>query len=211
MDRIVLGIVAILLAVFSYSLWDKNNDLKEEVKRAVDIGEISINATMLSKATEFTFMKVKNQFTYHMNEKNVGPKKGNWEAICSWEYQFNFGYKIEDKWNWCIDVDQIKGTVSINAPLIEQLNKSDASPKAGKIFNGGIKVTQVAAQEWMIDLANEKMKKTAEAYLGNETIQDSVKKSLASFFRGILNDARVGERPINEVIVNVASENSCAK
>ncbi len=209
MDRIVLGVVAILLAVFSYSLWDKNNDLKDEVKRATEVAEISINSTMLSKATEFTFMKVKNQFTYHMDEEDIGPRKGDWEAIYSWEYPFNFGYKIKSDWNWCIHIDQDKSIVSINAPKIEQLNKSDASPRVGKIFNGGVRATQVAAQEWMVDLANEKMKKTADAYLNNETVQDSVKRSLASFFRGILNDAREGERPINEVIINITSENSC--
>ncbi|WP_043319505.1 hypothetical protein [Microbulbifer sp. HZ11] len=205
MDRIILGVITAVLAVFSYSLWDKNQDLEQEVKR----GKISIDSTMLSKATEFTFMKVENQFTYYMKEKNIGPKNGKWEALYTWSYPFNFGYKIEDNWDWCINVDQEEGVISINAPKITQLNRSDASPKAEKIFNGGFKATQVAAQEWMVETANKKMKDTASRYLENTTVQESVKKSLSSFFREILNDAHEGENPINEVIVNITDDSTC--
>jgi len=210
MDRIILGIATVLLGVFCISLWDKNQDLEKSYKDEIKKAKISIDSTMLSEATEFTFMKVENQFTYYMKEDDIGPQRGKWEAIYTWNYPFNFGYKIEDGWNWCIDVNDEEGIVSINAPEIVQLNKSDASPEVGKIFNGGIRTTQVAAQQWMVNHANQKMQDTAKAYLENDTVQESVKKSLSSFFRGILNDAHKNGNPINEVIVNITDTNSCS-
>lgn len=209
MDRVVLVVVAIALSVFSYSLWDKNGKLQEDLAHEVEKGKISIDSSMLTKATEFTFMKVTNKFTYYMDEDDIGPLKGKWRAIYHWDYPFNFGYKIKDQWKWCIHVDQDKGEVTLNAPKVVQLNASSASPVAEKIFNGGMKPTQTAAQQWMVDLANSKMKEVADAYLDNSTVKESVKNSLASFFQDILNDAQPGN-PVRKVIVKEVAVSSCS-
>ncbi|MFA0570861.1 hypothetical protein [Vibrio gallaecicus] len=209
MERLILVVAIILLAGASSWLWFENHNLNKQVEDEIEKSKISVSATMLSKATEFTFMKVTANYTYHMKQKDLGPRKGNWEAIYTWDYPFNFGYKIEDEWNWCIKVNEEERTVSINAPQIKQLNESAASPKVEAIFNGGVRSTQIAAQEWIVVLANKKVKEAAEAYLDNQTVKESVKQALASFFRGILNDARKGMKPINEVIVNIKDDDVC--
>lgn len=216
MDRIILGLAAIALAVLSFSLWDKNSRLQDDINEEIEKGKISISSTMLSETTEFTFMKVTNQFVYYMDKKGseIGHganKSAHWKALYKWEYPFHFGFKVDEGWDWCIKVDEQEGIVTLNAPEIKQLNTSNASPEIEAIFNSGIKSTQVAAQKWMQELANKKMKSTANTYLSNQTVLNSVKKSLAAFFQEILNDAHKHTNPVSKVVINTVAKSSCDK
>ncbi|WP_177168832.1 hypothetical protein [Thalassotalea agarivorans] len=214
MDRIILVLTVTGLAVLSFFLWSKNAQLQDEISEEIEKGKISITSTILSETTEFTFMKVTNQFVYYMDKKgkDIGhgaKKSARWKALYKWEYPFHFGFKINEGWNWCIKVDEENGIVTLNAPQIKQLNTSSASPKLVEIFNSGFKKTQVAAQKWMQSLSNKKVKQAADAYLSNKTVQSSVKKSLAAFFQEILNDAHKDANPISKVIVNTVAKSSC--
>ena len=216
MDRIVLVLIAIALGIFSFSLWSKNTELERGITEEIEKGKIAISSTILSEATEFTFMKVTNQFVYYMDKRGseIGydaKKSAHWKALYSWEYPFHFGFKVAQGWNWCIKVDEEEGIVTLNAPEIKQLNTSNASPNLDAIFNSGFKGTQVAAQKWMQDLANKKVRETANAYLSNKTVQNSVKKSLAAFFQEILNDAHKHSNPVTKVVVNTVEKSTCDK
>ena len=216
MDRIILVLTVAALAVLSFFLWSENSQLQDDISEEIEKGKISISSTILSETTEFTFMKVTNQYVYYMNKKGkdigYGAKKSaRWKALYKWEYPFHFGFKVDEGWNWCIKVDDEEGIVTLNAPKIKQLNTSDASPELVEIFNSGFKSTQVAAHKWMQDLSNKKIKQTAEAYLENKTVQSSVRKSLAAFFQEILNDAHKGSNPISKVVVNTVDKSACDK
>eukprot|EP01026_Neomeris_dumetosa_P020100 TRINITY_DN180950_c0_g1_i1.p2 TRINITY_DN180950_c0_g1~~TRINITY_DN180950_c0_g1_i1.p2 ORF type:complete len:139 (+),score=16.25 TRINITY_DN180950_c0_g1_i1:296-712(+) len=111
MDRLILGLAAIALAGVSVFLWNKNSQLEEDYKEEVEKGKISISATMLSETTEFTFMKVTNQFVYYMDKtgEDIGhgaKKLAKWKALYKWEYPFHFGFKVKEGWNWCIKVNE---------------------------------------------------------------------------------------------------------
>lgn len=216
MDRIILGFTVAALAVLSFFLWSENLQLQDDISEEIEKGKISISSTILSETTEFTFMKVTNQFVYYMNKRgeDIGydaNKSARWEALYKWEYPFHFGFKVNEGWDWCIKVDEQEGIVTLNAPQIKQLNTSDASPEVMKIFNSGFKKTQVAAQKWIQDLSNKKIRQAAEVYLSNNTVQSSVKKSLAAFFQEILNDAHNDANPVSKVVVNTVDKSSCDK
>lgn len=216
MDRVILGLIAIVLAVLSFFLWSQNSRLQEDISEEIEKGKISITSTLLSEATEFTFMKVTNQFVYYMDKTGdvIGhgaKKSARWKALYKWKYPFHFGFKVDEGWDWCIKVDEQAGVVTLNAPKINQLNTSNAAPEVEQIFNAGIKSTQVAAQKWMQELANSEVTQAANVYLANETVQSSVKKSLAAFFQEILNDAHENTNPISKVIVKNVAKSSCDK
>ena len=158
MDRIILGFTVAALAVLSFFLWSENSQLQEDISEEIEKSKISITSTILSETTEFTFMKVTNQFVYYMDKKgkdigNGASKSARWKALYKWDYPFHFGFKIDEGWNWCIKVDEQEGIVTLNAPKIKQLNTSDASPKLVEIFNGGVKKTQVLASIFVLQLA----------------------------------------------------------
>lgn len=214
MDRLILSLAAIALAVAAFFFWNKNEQLQKDIMAEIEKGRISIDSTLLSETTEITFMKVTNQFVYYMDKKGEdighGAKKlARWKALYRWEYPFNFGVKIDEGWNWCIKIDEQEGIVTLNVPEIRQLNTSKASPTAEAIFNGGTKDTQVAAQQWMQELADSKVKRTADVYLKNDTVQNSVKRSLATFFQDIINDAHQNSNPVSKVIVNTVKQSTC--
>ena len=209
MDRLVLALAAIALGILSYTLWHENGRLQEDISEEIEKNKISISSTILTEATEFTFMKVTNQFMYYMDAKPVKKSPAKWQAVYQWDYTFNFGFEIDEGWNWCIKVDEQAGIVTLNAPAIKQLNQSSASPTPVKIINGGNRKTSQAAAKLIRDTANRKVRDAARVYLENRTVQSSVKKSLASFFQDILNDAHENSNPISKVVVNIVGKSTC--
>lgn len=212
MDRLLLIVLTLALGVFSYAQWDKSNQLETELEDAAERAKINITSSMLSKATEFTFMKITNSFSYYMDRSfGEGLIKGRWKALYEWDYTFNFGFKILEGWQWCIDVNHEEGIVTLNAPKISQLNDSSAAPEAVEIFNAGNRDNTARANAKAKEIANKKMAEAEKAYLSNKTIQSSVKKSLGAFFQEILNDAHEYSNPIRKVNVNLVSKSSCKK
>ena len=216
MDRVIFGLATVALAVLSFYFWNQNNQLQHEIDEEIEKGRIAISSSMLSEATEFTFMKVTNEFVYYMDKKGSEIKHGanksaRWKALYKWNYPFHFGFKVSEGWDWCIKVNEDEGIVTLNAPAIVQLNTSPASPKVEEIFNSGFKSTQVAAQKYMQDLADDKVLQVANEYLSNNTVKRSVKKSLAAFFQDILNDAHEYSNPISKVEVNIVNKSGCNK
>ncbi|RJG51329.1 hypothetical protein [Motilimonas pumila] len=218
MDRIFLFITCIGLAALSVFFWLQNGQLQEDIDEVKSLHDIAITSTLLTETTEFTFMKISNEYVYLMDQKGKAlakatamkvSKSARWKALYKWRYNFHFGFYVKQGWQWCIKVDQAKGEVTLNAPLVTQLNTSDASPKLMEILNGGVRKTQLAADKWIQLHANKAIKKTADVYLQNATVQSSVQKSLATFFQDILNDAHPDANPVRKVVVNSVAHSQC--
>lgn len=218
MDRIVLFIICLALGGVSFFYWQQNSQLQQDIEEVKNLHDIAITSTLLTETTEFTFMKISNDYVYLMDQKGKAIAKATkmkvsnsarWKALYKWRYTYHFGFNIKQGWQWCIKVDQAKGQVTLNAPLITQMNTSDASPKLVEIFNGGVKKTQLAADKWIQLHANKMVKKAADVYLANPTVQSSVQKSLATFFQDILNDAHPDANPVRKVVVNSVKQSQC--
>jgi len=209
MDRLIIGLVALIFAGGSYHFWEKSDKLEQEKSNAIselkqerEKSKIKIGSTTLSDVTKFTFLEVTNEFSY-IFDKSLGKlaKADKILALYEWDYTFSFGFDLKSQWNWCPKViDQKMGIVQVNAPDITQTNSNKPAPSRTKVFNGAYwDDHKIEVEKLVHKYANKKTLEIAENYISKPSTKESVKRALSKHLQTIMNSAYPESNPISEV------------
>lgn len=202
MDKVIFGLISLLLAAATYHFWNKVDGLEKALEDEKQKNQIRISNATLSEVSRFEFLDVQNDFSYLLDKKyGSGAKHERVTALYGWTYQFSFGFDLSSGWDWCPEVvDEKLGIVEVAVPDVVQTNSNAPAPEPVKVFNGAYwDDHKTAVSEEVSEYAHKKVKEMADAYLNNPTTVSSVQRSLSKHLQSVMNAAHSNANPISEV------------
>lgn len=200
MDKIISIALAVALGLGGFYFFKVKNDLESQIETLRINDEISINSSVLAEVTQFTFSKIKTDFTYVHKKSGLTPLP--WKGIYEyqWEFEYHFGIDVPQGWKWNFR-DSSDGSVSIDVPPLTQLN--DFNIKVNLIDRiepaNGPHSAEMKTETDAVAL--QRVKDVQAQYLRNPTVIETTRRSLESFFLNLLNERSEGS-PVHKVTIN---------
>lgn len=216
MNKLLLVLIAILLGLVGAStygyvhLTQKLSEAEEIAEREKELREIKVKKSTLSGVTEFIFARVSNQYMYFYDKKLGKVVKDHVQRLYEWDYEFSFGIKVPENWDWCISVVEDKpGYLQINSPKPSLISKNDPNPKIKKVIKSSSKKHEKTVDDAVNKLVKDRIKKDANTYLKEKNVIKNITLSFSKHIQDIINSTHQSSNPVAGVDINYVDKSVC--
>ena len=216
MNKLLLVLIVILLGLVGAStygyvhLTQKLSEAEEIAEREKELREIKVKKSSLSGVTEFIFARVSNQYMYFYDKKLGKVVKDHVQRLYEWDYEFSFGIKVPENWDWCISVVEDKpGYLQINSPKPSLISKNDPNPKIKKVIKSSSKKHEKTVDDAVNKLVKDRIKKDANTYLKEKNVIKNITLSFSKHIQDIINSTHQSSNPVAGVIINYVDKSVC--
>lgn len=216
MNKLLLVLIVILLGLVGAStygyvhLTQKLSEAEEIAEREKELREIKVKKSSLSGVTEFIFARVSNQYMYFYDKKLGKVVKDHVQRLYEWDYEFSFGIKVPENWDWCISVVEDKpGYLQINSPKPSLISKNDPNPKIKKVIKSSSKKHEKTVDDAVNQLVKDRIKKDANTYLKEKNVIKNITLSFSKHIQDIINSTHQSSNPVAGVIINYVDKSVC--
>lgn len=216
MNKLLLVLIVILLGLVGAStygyvhLTQKLSEAEQIAEREKELREINVKKSSLSGVTEFIFARVSNQYMYFYDKKLGKVVKDHVQRLYEWDYEFSFGIKVPENWDWCISVVEDKpGYLQINSPKPSLISKNDPNPKIKKVIKSSRKKHEKTVDAAVNSLVKERIRKDANTYLKEENVIKNITLSFSKHIQDIINSTHEGSNPVAGVDINYVDKSVC--
>ena len=187
-------------AFFGY----QTHDLKKEISTITEMGNIHVEVGMMQDVDKSLSLELPVSGEYYLDTDRID-ELNSWldghKAMYKWKYTLNFGYEFTDNWNWCIESDQENRTVTVNVPIVSELNINYVDIDRSSINGAWSDSLSDKADIYAKSIINGKLNVMRGAYLGDENIINATNNNFSSYLQNILNQFHKGHNPISKVIL----------
>ncbi|MGH1429714.1 MAG: hypothetical protein ACRBB4_01220 [Neptuniibacter sp.] len=216
MNKLLLVLIVILLGLVGAStygyvhLTQKLSEAEEIAEREKALREIKVKKSTLSGVTEFIFARVSNQYMYFYDKKLGKVVKDHVQRLYEWDYEFSFGIKVPENWDWCISVVEDKpGYLQINSPKPSLISKNDPNPKIKKVIKSSSKKHEKTVDDAVNKLVKDRIKKDANTYLKEKNVIKNITLSFSKHIQDIINSTHQSSNPVAGVDINYVDKSVC--
>jgi len=216
MNKLLLVLIVILLGLVGAStygyvhLTQKLSEAEEIAEREKELREIKVKKSTLSGVTEFIFARVSNQYMYFYDKKLGKVVKDHVQRLYEWDYEFSFGIKVPENWDWCISVVEDKpGYLQINSPKPSLISKNDPNPKIKKVIKSSSKKHEKTVDDAVNKLVKDRIKKDANTYLKEKNVIKNITLSFSKHIQDIINSTHQSSNPVAGVDINYVDKSVC--
>jgi flagellar basal body-associated protein FliL len=216
MNKLLLVLIVILLGLVGAStygyvhLTQKLSEAEEIAEREKELREIKVKKSSLSGVTEFIFARVSNQYMYFYDKKLGKVVKDHVQRLYEWDYEFSFGIKVPENWDWCISVVEDKpGYLQINSPKPSLISKNDPNPKIKKVIKSSSKKHEKTVDDAVNKLVKDRIKKDANTYLKEKNVIKNITLSFSKHIQDIINSTHQSSNPVAGVDINYVDKSVC--
>ncbi|WP_420600380.1 hypothetical protein [Neptuniibacter sp.] len=216
MNKLLLVLIVILLGLVGAStygyvhLTQKLSEAEEIAEREKELREIKVKKSTLSGVTEFIFARVSNQYMYFYDKKLGKVVKDHVQRLYEWDYEFSFGIKVPENWDWCISVVEDKpGYLQINSPKPSLISKNDPNPKIKKVIKSSSKKHEKTVDDAVNQLVKDRIKKDANTYLKEKNVIKNITLSFSKHIQDIINSTHQSSNPVAGVDINYVDKSVC--
>lgn len=216
MNKLLLVLIVILLGLVGAStygyvhLTQKLSEAEQIAEREKELRKIKVKQSTLSGVTEFIFARVSNQYMYFYDKKLGKVVKDHVQRLYEWDYEFSFGIKVPENWDWCIKaVEDKPGYLQINSPKPSLISKNDPNPKINKVIKSSRKKHEKTVNAAVNKLAKERISEDANTYLKEKNVIKNITLSFSKHIQDIINSTHEGSNPVAGVDINYVQKSVC--
>ena len=216
MNKLLLVLIVILLGLVGAStygyvhLTQKLSEAEQIAEREKELRKIKVKQSTLSGVTEFIFARVSNQYMYFYDKKLGKVVKDHVQRLYEWDYEFSFGIKVPENWDWCIKaVEDKPGYLQINSPKPSLISKNDPNPKINKVIKSSRKKHEKTVNAAVNKLAKERISEDANTYLKEKNVIKNITLSFSKHIQDIINSTHEGSNPVAGVDINYVKKSVC--
>lgn len=216
MNKLLLVLIIVLLGLVGAStygymhLTQKLTAAEEIAEHEKALREIKVKKSTLSGVTEFIFARVSNQYMYFYDKKLGKVVKDHVQRLYEWDYEFSFGIKVPENWDWCIRVVEDKpGYLQINSPKPALISKNSPNPRIKKVIKSSSKKHEKTVDKEVNALVKDRISKDADNYLKEKSVRKNITLSFSKHIQDIINSAHEGSNPVAGVNINYVKTSVC--
>ena len=211
-----LLIILSLAASIGGNTWQyfHSQDLQQEIEEIVEKGKIRINVNAIQETQKNISMEIPTSGDYFIDTKEIDSLKSLFDreqARYSWEYTFNLGYEYPKSWNWCPEVNEQSGEVTLFVPKVTELALNSPAIDMDLINGSWFDSLREETEDYAKRIINERIEDQRKVILETDSIIKNTNTAYANHLKDILNSTHHGHNPIKKVrLKNVAASPQCS-